>query len=124
MSRADRSAVSVPYETLTALPSKMREASDLPQPARMAGEARADPGQGWWVPVPPRAADAIVSASPEESNDPETQESQPSPIAFRRNLVGAETRRHAGCDRSLRREGDVRPIATLVRVTLNGWRPA
>jgi hypothetical protein len=51
MSRADRSAVSVPYETLTALPSKMSEASDSPQPARRAGEARADPGQGGGCPT-------------------------------------------------------------------------
>jgi hypothetical protein len=46
MSRADRSAVSVRYETFSALPSKMSAASDSPQPARRAGEARADPGQG------------------------------------------------------------------------------
>ena len=74
MSRADRSAVSVPYETLTALPSKMREASDSPQPARRAGEARADPGQGGWVPVPPRGP--LTQSCPAVSGGvdrPETQ---------------------------------------------------
>jgi len=115
MSRADRSAVSVPYETLTALPSKMREASDSPQPARRAGEAKAGPGQGGWVPVLPRGpltqSCPAVSGGVERPTDAGSL-SRP-PIAFRRNLVGAGTTSvMLAVTVPLRREGDVLPIAT------------
>ena len=115
MSRADRSAVSVPYETLTALPSKMREASDSPQPARRAGEAKAGPGQGGWVPVLPRGpltqSCPAVSGGVERPTDAGSL-SRP-PIAFRRNLVGAGTMAvMPAVTVLLRREGDVRPKAT------------
>jgi hypothetical protein len=61
--------VSVPYETLTARPSKMREASDSIQPARRAGAGQkgrrgeSGPGSGGWVPVPPRLTQSCPAVS-------------------------------------------------------------
>ena len=107
MSRADRSAVSVPYETLTALPSKMREASDSPQPARRAGEAKAGPGQGGWVPVLPRGP--LTQSCPAVSEgaiDPETQGVSAVPHRISTELGRSRNHgRHAGCDGSSQARG-------------------
>jgi hypothetical protein len=102
MSRADRSAVSVPYETLTALPSKMSEASDSPQPARRAGEARADPGQGGGCQSHQGGRRRNrVRPSPEGLNDPETQGVSAVPQSPSTELGRSRNHgRHAGCDRS------------------------
>ena len=73
------------------------------------------PGSGWWVPVPPRGplTQSCPAVSGEVERPRDAGSLNRSPIAFRRNLVGAGTTAvMLAVTVLLRREGDVRPIAT------------
>ena len=102
------------YETLTALPSKMREPAT--RHSRPEGPERRERTRVGVVGASPTkgAADAIVSGLLRRGRTTQKRRaSQPSPNRFRRNLVGAGTTGvMLAVTVLLRREGDVRPIAT------------
>jgi len=107
MSRADRSAVSVPYETLTALPSKMSEPAT--RHSRPEGPERRERTLVRVVGASPTkgAADAIVSGRLRRGRTTHRRrESQPSPNRFSTEPGRSRNHeRHAGCDRSAQARG-------------------